>query len=362
MNKNLLKQLDLQGYKTFASKTIFKFPGRVTAIVGPNGSGKSNIADAIRWVLGEQAYSLLRGKKTEAMIFFGSETRSRASMASSSITFDNVSGWLPVDFSEVTITRRAYRSGENEYLINNQKIRLKDIDELLANSGLGERTYTIIGQGLVDSALSQRPEDRRRFFEEAAGIGLYKGRREDAIRKLEKTNRNITRVLDILNELTPRVKKLEKSLGKTRQYNLIHANLENMLKDWYGYQLNQARRLLDDSTQFYKSQKETFNKKLEDREIIESKVQGIQNSINLDRDKLANAHKKLAEMHSRGEVLNRENAVLDERKKSLESRILDLKSSLVVQESKMERESAVCEELKGKRISLEINQGEVTKH
>jgi chromosome segregation protein len=172
-----LKSLELHGYKTFADQTRFEFPGAITAIVGPNGSGKSNIADALRWVLGEQSYSLLRGKKTDDMIFYGSEQRARASMASATITFDNSDGWLPIDFSEVAVTRRAYRDGQNEYLLNGQRVRLKEITELLAQSGLAERTYTIIGQGLVDTALALKPDERRKLFEEAAGIGLYRSRK-----------------------------------------------------------------------------------------------------------------------------------------------------------------------------------------
>jgi chromosome segregation protein len=143
-----LKSLELHGYKTFAIRTGFEFPGMITAIVGPNGSGKSNIADALRWVLGEQSYSLLRGKKTEDMIFAGSEQRPRAGMASATIVFDNTDGWLPIDYTEVSITRRAYRDGQNEYLLNGQRVRLREISELLAQSGLAERTYTIIGQML----------------------------------------------------------------------------------------------------------------------------------------------------------------------------------------------------------------------
>src|SRR3990170_4521150 len=173
-----LKQLDLQGYKTFATKSQFILGDGITAIVGPNGSGKSNIADSIRWVLGEQSYALLRGKKTEDMIFAGSELRPRASMAQASVTFDNSDGWLPIDFSEVTITRQAYRDGQNEYLINGQRVRLRDVAELLSRCGLAERTYTIIGQGLVDAALSLKAEERRRLFEEAAGIGAYRSRRD----------------------------------------------------------------------------------------------------------------------------------------------------------------------------------------
>ncbi len=172
-----LKALDLQGYKTFAGKTTFAFGRTITAIVGPNGSGKSNIADSLRWVLGEQSYGLLRGKRTEDMIFAGSESRPRASMAAATVTFDNADGWLPIDFTEVSISRRAYRDGQNEYLLNNQRVRLRDVSELLAECGLAQRTYTIIGQGLVDDVLSLKAEERRRFFEEAAGIGLYRSRR-----------------------------------------------------------------------------------------------------------------------------------------------------------------------------------------
>ncbi len=230
-----LKSLELHGYKTFASRGLFAFPGAITAIVGPNGSGKSNIADSLRWVLGEQAFSLLRGRKTEDMIFSGSELRPKASMASATITFDNEDGWLPIDFNEVAITRRAYRDGDNEYLINNQRVRLKEINEMLAQSGLAERTYTVIGQGLVDEALSLRPEERRRFFEEAAGIGLYRSRREESLNRLETTRRNLERVDDIIAELTPRLQSLEKQAKRAIEYDRIKADLRLLLRDWYGF-------------------------------------------------------------------------------------------------------------------------------
>src|SRR5512145_74566 len=216
-----LKSLELHGYKTFAARASFEFPGMITAIVGPNGSGKSNITDGLRWVLGEQSYGLLRGKKTEDMIFSGSEGRPRAGMASATIHFDNAEGWLPIDYSEVAITRRAYRDGQNEYLLNGQKVRLKEIGELLAQSGLAERTYTMIGQGLVDSALSLKPDERRRFFEEAAGIGLYRSRREESLNRLETTRRNLERVLDILTELEPRLHSLEKQAKRAMEYEQV---------------------------------------------------------------------------------------------------------------------------------------------
>ena len=239
-----LKSLEMQGYKTFANRTVFEFSGKVTAIVGPNGSGKSNIADSLRWVLGEQSFHLLRGKKTEDMIFSGSEMRPRSGMASATITFDNSDSWLPIDFGEVAITRRAYRDGTNEYLINGQRVRLKDVSELLAQSGLAERTYTIIGQGLVDAALALRAEDRRKLFEEAAGIGLYRARREEALRRLETTRRNLERVEDILAELEPRLRSLEKQAHRAQEYEQVKADLVVLLRDWYGFHWHRAQQEL----------------------------------------------------------------------------------------------------------------------
>lgn len=239
-----LKSLDLQGYKTFASRTVFAFAPTITAIVGPNGSGKSNIADAIRWVLGEQAYSLLRGKRTDDMIFSGSEARPRASMASAGITFDNSEAWLPIEFSEVSVGRRAYRDGENEYLLNGQRVRLREVVELLARSGLAQRTYTIVGQGLVDAALSLRPEERRALFEEAAGIGLYRARREEALRRLEATEHNLERVQDILAELRPRLRALERQAKRAQEYEEVRLGLQASLLQWYGHHWHRSQRLV----------------------------------------------------------------------------------------------------------------------
>jgi len=239
-----LNKLTLQGYKTFATRTDFVFDGNITAIVGPNGSGKSNIADAIRWVLGEQSYLTLRGKRTTDMIFAGGRNRSRAGMAQVLLTLDNTEGWLPIDYSEIEIGRRAYRSSENEYLLNGQKVRLRDVSDLLANSGLSERTYTIIGQGMIDRALSLRPDERRALFEEAAGIGLYKSKRTDALRKLQETRSNLDRVHDILTEITPRLRKLKRQSNKARNYDQVASDLRNQLRHWYGYRWQQERQHL----------------------------------------------------------------------------------------------------------------------
>jgi chromosome segregation protein len=325
---NRLKALELQGYKTFANKTQFAFPGQVTAVVGPNGSGKSNIADSIRWVLGEQAYSVLRGKKTVDMIFSGSEQRARASMASVSITFDNQNGWLPIDFSEVNITRRAYRDGENEYLLNNQRVRLKEINELLANSGLGDRTYTIIGQGLVDTALSLRPEERRRFFEEAAGIGLYRGRREEAVQKLDKTLRNMERAQDLANELKPRISSLLKNKEKANQYNQIQDDLHLLLKEWYGYHWHQAQKEINFAVEFYNQQKLELEKVQTEKDDLEDQLNQIQGNLNENRLVLADLHKEVSVFHSASEEITRKMAVLDEREKTLRLRLSEINGEI----------------------------------
>lgn len=312
-----LKSLELHGYKTFAAKTNFSFAEGITAIVGPNGSGKSNIADALRWVLGEQSYSLLRAKKTEDMIFAGSEFKPRAGMASAGITFDNSDGWLPVDFSEVGLSRRAYRDGRNEYLLNNQHVRLKDINELLAQSGLSERTYTILGQGLVDASLALKADERRRLFEEAAGIGLYRARREETLRRLDTSQRNLDRVLDILAELEPRLKSLERQAGRAREYAQIQADLRLLLHEWYGYHLHNAQRELTETINLARSQELKLNETRAAYQKLREEYSSFRDKLNELRAKLNSWHKQSAQLHEKRETISGELAVLDERQRSL---------------------------------------------
>ncbi len=312
-----LKSLELQGYKTFASKTTFEFAGGITAIVGPNGSGKSNIADALRWVLGEQSYTLLRGKKTEDMIFNGSEHRPRASMASAHIVFDNTAGWLPVDFTEVGMTRRAYRDGHNDYLLNDQHVRLRDLNELLAASGLSERTYTILGQGLVDASLALKADERRRLFEEAAGVGLYRVRREEALKRLENTLRNLERVLDIMSELEPRLRSLERQAKRANDYIRAQADLKVILREWYGYHWHHAQKELTESREVVKVQEARVN----EARTSQVKAQAAYNSFRERfvglRTQLNAWHRQSAELHTQREQISRELAVLEERRRSL---------------------------------------------
>ncbi len=338
--KPRLKALELHGYKTFASRVLFEFPGNITAIVGPNGSGKSNISDALRWVLGEQSYSLLRGKKTEDMIFAGSDQRPRAGMASASITFDNEDGWLPIDYSEVSIARRAYRDGDNEYLLNKQRVRLKDISELLAQSGLAERTYTIIGQGLVDAALSLRPEERRKFFEEAAGIGLFRTRREEALGRLDSTRRNLERVQDILSELEPRLKSLERQARRADEYEHVEADLHVLLRDWYGYHWQNTQKDLVRAKEILKNHEEKVNSAREKRLEIDSKVQTSRSRLMQLREELNLWHTESAGIHSGREKISRDLAVLDERFRSLRDQEVELKNDL----NKNEEQSVIQKE------------------
>ncbi|MFQ5944351.1 MAG: chromosome segregation SMC family protein [Anaerolineales bacterium] len=255
-NPARLKSLELQGYKSFATKTRFDFAGTVTAVVGPNGTGKSNIADSIRWVLGEQSYRSLRGRKTEDMIFSGSQGRSRAGLAAATITFDNSEGWLPIDFAEVSVGRRAHRDGQNEYLLNGQRVRLRDIQDLLGSSGLAERNYTIVGQGLVDSVLSLRADERSKLFEEAAGITVHRLRRQESLRRLEKTRLNLDRVKDILSEIRPRLRSLERQAEQAEAHDVVLDDLERSLEQWYGHhwyllqdKLQSAQRDADSAAQ-----------------------------------------------------------------------------------------------------------------
>jgi len=220
-----LRRLEAYGFKSFAEKTELEFGDGVTAIVGPNGSGKSNISDAIRWALGEQSLRTLRGTKMEDVIFAGSNNRRPLGVAEVSLVFDNSDGKLPVDFNEVIITRRVFRSGESEYYINKTACRLKDIHDMLADTGLGRESMTVISQNKVDEILTSKPEDRRLLFEEAAGISKYKQRKRDALRKLENTEQNLTRVQDIIAELETQIEPLKESADRTTAYNKLSAEL-----------------------------------------------------------------------------------------------------------------------------------------
>ena len=213
-----LKRLELYGFKSFADRTEFAFDSGITGIVGPNGSGKSNIADAVRWVLGEQSARTLRGNRMEDIIFSGTENRKALGFCEVSLLFDNADHSLPVDFNEVAVTRRVYRNGESEYALNKTPCRLKDIVEMFRDTGIGKEGYSLIGQGRIDEILSARSEDRRQVFEEAVGIARYKARKEEAEKRMDATRQNMVRLSDVLEEVERQLAPLEEQAAVARRY------------------------------------------------------------------------------------------------------------------------------------------------
>src|SRR5687768_18059594 len=226
----MLKALELFGFKSFADRTRFDFPAGITVVVGPNGSGKSNIVDAIKWVLGEQSAKSLRGKDMADVIFKGSGQSGRKPMntAEATLVFENADKRLPIDAPEVHVTRRVYRSGEGEYLINRQPARLKDIRDLFRGTGLGGDAYSLIEQGKVDRMLQASAKDRRAIFEEAAGISRFKAKKIEAQRRLERVEQNLLRLTDIVEEVENRLKAVRSQAGKARRYREYSQRLQQL--------------------------------------------------------------------------------------------------------------------------------------
>ncbi|MGW8956209.1 chromosome segregation protein SMC [Paenibacillus sp. NPDC055715] len=243
-----LKRIELAGFKSFADKTEMEFVRGITAVVGPNGSGKSNISDGIRWVLGEQSAKSLRGGKMEDIIFAGSDARKAVNYGEVSLTLDNEDQALPLDFGEVTVTRRVHRSGDSEYFINRQSCRLRDITELFMDTGIGKEAYSIIGQGRIEEILSTRSEDRRGIFEEASGIVKYKSRKKDAVRKLDDTEQNLLRIHDLVTELEDQIGPLKEQSEKAIHYKELRGELKSKEISMYVHQIEQIHTSWSDAT------------------------------------------------------------------------------------------------------------------
>ncbi len=332
-----LKHLDLHGFKTFANRTNFVFDLGVTAIVGPNGSGKSNIADAVRWVMGEQSYSELRVKKTEDLIFTGSATRPRMGMTEVSMMLENPNPWteaaadaertgdtektkldpvtelLRSNPSEVTIGRRAYRDGGNEYFLNGARVRLRDIFELLARWGLARNTYAVVGQGLIDQALSLRPEERRALFEEAAGIGLYQSKRQNAMEKLEETKQNLLRVNDIINEISPRLPALARQAERARNYGSVVNTLDEKLRLWYAFQWARAQQAAQETAAREHAARATLNARRAGVQDLAARLAQWRRQGQELRQQLAQARHARTQLEQQHATHTRELAVLEER-------------------------------------------------
>ena len=286
-----LKSIEMQGFKSFANKTILQFHDGITGVVGPNGSGKSNVGDAVRWVLGEQSAKQLRGGNMQDVIFSGTETRKPLGYASVAITLDNSDHKLNVDFEEVTVTRRLYRSGESEYLMNGASCRLKDINELFYDTGIGKEGYSIIGQGQIDKILSGKPEERRELFDEAAGIVKFKRRKAVTEKKLAEEQQNLVRVNDILSELTRQLEPLERQsetakiyLKKKEELKILDINMFLLEMERIRNDLTKVEDRYRIAEEQLKSTKEAFEHTKQEYEKLEQEQEKLDQTILSARD------------------------------------------------------------------------------
>ena len=357
-----LKRLELQGFKSFADPFNFLYPTGITAIVGPNGSGKSNVADAIRWVLGEQRLTSIRGRTGEDMIFAGSPRRSRSGMARAAITFDNADGWLPVDFAEVTVERRTYRDGTSDYLLNGNRVRLMDLRDLLDRSGLGRDAYLVIGQGLVDQVLSLRPTERLALFEQAAGITPYRTRREDAVRHLEETKGNLQRVYDIVGELEPRLRRLERQAAKADEHARLKQELNETLRVWYGYRWDKHLSDLEQARQRVAYREDKALSLLERTEALGTQVGEQRKQINQYREQLAQLHRESGDQHDKAGKRQQELAVARERQRQLHERIEESRSNLVPLRSALASEKEDIDTLRANLAEAETQLRQAQDH
>jgi chromosome segregation protein len=319
-----LKKLEIQGFKSFADKISLDFNAGITAVVGPNGSGKSNIGDSVRWVLGEQSAKTLRGSKMEDVIFAGTEHRKSVGFAEVSLTIDNTDNYLPVSYSEVTITRRVYRSGESEYYINKTSCRLKDIHELFLDTGIGRDGYSIIGQGRVDEILSSKSEDRRLIFEEASGIMKYKVRKQDAERKLDLTEQNLVRINDIINELEAQLEPLKEQSEAAKKYLSLRESLKELEVNVYLDSIDKLKEKMKEYEVQLKDIKD--NIEAEERRLRSVTAQNQQKTELLKTldEKITEARDKFYLIDTNLEKNNAEISLKNEKINSLEQNIIRL--------------------------------------
>lgn len=354
-----LKNIEVQGFKSFAQKINFEFHNGITGIVGPNGSGKSNVGDAVRWVLGEQSAKQLRGGNMQDVIFSGTETRKPLSFASVAITLDNSDHKLPVDFQEVTVTRRLYRSGESEYLINGSACRLKDIHEMFYDTGIGKEGYSIIGQGQIDKILSGKPEERRELFDEAAGIVKFKRRKNTTIKKLEEEQQNLVRVTDILSELTRQLTPLEKQaetakiyLGKREALKELDVNLflaenehtESLLKE-LEEKTKTAEHQLQETGGAYEKTKEEYDRLEKELEELEEKMESL-------REETQGKALQKQQLEGQINVLNEQLSAGEQNREHYESRLLSIAEELSKKEEAKKEQQEEGELLKEKTSEM----------
>jgi chromosome segregation protein len=300
-----LQKIEIQGFKSFANKTLMEFPDpakgqSITSIVGPNGSGKSCVADGIRWVLGEQSLKLLRGKKSTDVIFSGSEKKARSGFAEVTIYLDNSDKRAAVDYTELAIGRRLYQNGENEYFLNKNKTRLQDIIMLLAQASFGQRAYSVIGQGMVDAVLSQTPRERREFFDEAAGVRQFQIKRQSSLGKLHLTEENLKQVEVLLNEVRPRLRTLSRHVSRLEQFDELKIRLHSLEHSYYGtlwHRLERERTAQKEKVAGYESRLAALNGEIA---VLQKQFE--------QKETKENASSELVELQSKyGELVNKKN-------------------------------------------------------
>ncbi|MEY8189362.1 chromosome segregation protein SMC [Peribacillus simplex] len=347
-----LKRLDVVGFKSFAEKISIDFVPGVTAVVGPNGSGKSNVTDAVRWVLGEQSAKSLRGAKMEDIIFSGSDTRKALNFAEVSLTLDNETNSLPIDFHEVSVTRRVYRSGESEFFINNQGCRLKDIIDLFMDSGLGREAFSIISQGKVEEILSSKAEERRVIFEEAAGVLKYKTRKRKAESKLTETQDNLNRVHDILHELEGQVEPLKIQSSLAKEFLAKKEELEQIevaLTVFEIEELYEKWKKLSQELEKHNEMEQQMAGQLHDREghlkKLRDSLAALETSINGLQEVLLNASEELEKLEGRKEVLKERKKNAAQNKSQLEKAIVEGEAAVERLSLQKERETEILNAL-----------------
>ena len=351
-----LKRLELQGFKSFADKTVLEFKPGITSVIGPNGSGKSNISDAIRWILGEQSMKSLRGAKSEDIIFAGTQARKSLGFAEGSIIIDNTDGELPIEYSEVTVTRKIYRSGETGYFINKVPCRLKDILELFMDTGIGKDGYSIIGQGKIDEILSNKSEDRRHIFEEAAGIVKYRVRKQESEKKLEQTKLNLLRINDILSEIEGNIEPLKIQADKARHFLDLREELKNIEVglfltniDTYKEKIKQIgddKNILDSQR---KDMDNSLNKIKNEKDSLKMEVDKITSDIEKTQNIGFESANKIEKINTEIEVSKQKISNNEENKNRLQIEIEDIEKRLIELEGETKERTNKKEDLEKNR-------------
>ena len=389
-----LKRLELQGFKSFADKTVLEFKSGITSVIGPNGSGKSNISDAIRWVLGEQSMKSLRGSKSEDIIFAGTQARKSLGFAEVSMVIDNSDGKLPIEYTEVTVTRKLYRSGETGYYINKVPCRLKDVLELFMDTGIGKDGYSIIGQGKIDEILSNKSEDRRKIFEEAAGIVKYRTRKAESEKKLEQTKLNLLRINDILAEIEANIEPLKAQSDKARKYLDLREELKNIEVGLFLHNIsdykeklekvvedinivegqnegeNERMQRLQESKEQLKSEIDEITLKIEEMQNIgfesTNKIEKINSEIGISKERIQNnkankerLEKEIEEVKERIKDLEEEEKQKLEKKENLFSNREKFQKELDEKEKELEE---LTKKLSAKELEIEAKKEQIEKN